>query len=457
MTAEKNVHVAFACVDQLGHFMPLTPFIRELLQRGHRVTLFVSDSTKYSDKIQELDLQDAELIPVKLPGGDQKHEVFKALGWRRVVSKGGPLAILSEPLFNAIVSHYGSSTALPSVIVADFFTTAANDAGDALGVPVITVFPNPRGLGPGLLHPGLRGPSQKILTVLARLGEAVGARFFLALRNRERSFRNLPPMDEQDVWPCDTMRRPVLTTWGLGYEYPCLQSPLHTFVGPSEPLTFPPISGDLATWFEKQAEPIVYVAFGTMHKFSSESCRCLLKQLELLDGVAVLWSLPADQQSLLDTVSSNVRLETFVPQYAVLQHAKVAVFVTHCGSNSVGEAILAETPLVCCPMMADQPANAARIQSAGIGITSPNGVRGVGLSVRTVLDGLDVYRARIHKLKGILLSHGGAKRGADTIEAVAACGYEHLVPLERRFPWMRSVFWVCGAAFAYTALMRALR
>jgi UDP:flavonoid glycosyltransferase YjiC (YdhE family) len=37
-----------------------------------------------------------------------------------------------------------------------------------------------------------------------------------------------------------------------------------------------------------------------------------------------------------------MRVEAYVPQYAVLRHDQVKVFVTHCGVNSISESILNE-------------------------------------------------------------------------------------------------------------------
>ena len=57
------------------------------------------------------------------------------------------------------------------------------------------------------------------------------------------------------------------------------------------------------------------------------------------------------------------------------------------------EALLAETALVCCPMGADQPANAARVHSAGCGIVAPRGLAGVGAAVRQVLSEREKFAA----------------------------------------------------------------
>jgi len=331
------------------------------------------------------------------------------------------------------------------------------DAADHLGVPVIVCFPNPLGLGIPLYAPQQRGLGQKILALVAAFGESVLARLLLAGRNKERRLRSLPPMVEQDLYPCYTMKRPALCTWGLGFEYAALQSPLLTYVGLTEPTAFPDVTGPLAQWLDQQHLPVVYVAFGTNHVFTKDNCQNLFSALEELTDVAILWSLPQSQQALLPVLrhESTVHLEAFVPQYAVLNHPKVVAFVTHCGANSAGEAILSEKPMICCPVMADQPCNAARIASAGAGVfaRSSSGVH-VTAAVSEVLSNLCGFQEKVRKLKGILISHGGAKRGADVIEIIATHGYDHMVPSGQRTSWSRiGLALLCGC-IAYLAAKR---
>ncbi|ODN76652.1 hypothetical protein L202_05295 [Cryptococcus amylolentus CBS 6039] len=45
---------------------------------------------------------------------------------------------------------------------------------------------------------------------------------------------------------------------------------------------------------------------------------------------------------------------TFAPQWQVLNHAATGFFITHCGSNSTSETILAEVPIVAMPFFGDQ-------------------------------------------------------------------------------------------------------
>jgi glycosyltransferase involved in cell wall biosynthesis len=68
-------------------------------------------------------------------------------------------------------------------------------------------------------------------------------------------------------------------------------------------------------------------------------------------------------------MSPNVILETFIPHTAVLPH--VEVMVTQCGLGTVMKALAHGVPLVCLPLVGDQPDNAARVVARGAGLRVP--------------------------------------------------------------------------------------
>ena len=67
----------------------------------------------------------------------------------------------------------------------------------------------------------------------------------------------------------------------------------------------------------------------------------------------------------LGKIPENIYAYSFVPQIEVLQHADV--FLTHCGMNSVNEAMSCGVPMVTMPFINDQISNAKRIIELGIG------------------------------------------------------------------------------------------
>jgi hypothetical protein len=128
-----------------------------------------------------------------------------------------------QPLYEAIVKYYEKAP-LPSCIVVDFFAFDANDAGDRIGVPVITIFPNPLGYT-SLPAPGKRN-GWWLHELQCYLSEAVAARMACSWRNISRNVRELPALTEQDMWPSSQMTRFTIATTGKGLEYEFPHSPL---------------------------------------------------------------------------------------------------------------------------------------------------------------------------------------------------------------------------------------
>lgn len=414
----------FASVAQMGHFKPLIPFIKEFQNRGHTATVFVANDPKYKNELEKEGVKDVNVIEVDMSGDISE---MKEKG--NIISSGGPLALFSAELYPSIKSYYDERNP-PDVIVYDFFATAVGDVADVMKIPAVTVNPCP--LSFSASNPGSNkslGSNMKTFFLGNVLG-AVVFKFLRVLRNKERKKRNLPKLKVQDVLPSPKQERHTISTTADGFEFVKDRSPLLQLVGPSAPLSPAPLGEELSQWLEEQEKPIVYVAFGTLHVFDEKSLKNLSKELlSLSENISVLWSLPADQQSMLgdDKLPTNWRIETFVPQWSVLSHPNVKLFVSHCGSNSTYESILNEVPVVACPCGKDQFANAARIEAAGVGVEVKNGPSGdIAGTIQSMQRNLSAYEEAVKKAKENFKKQGGAKRAVDIIEMIAEKGYEEV-------------------------------
>jgi UDP:flavonoid glycosyltransferase YjiC (YdhE family) len=81
-----------------------------------------------------------------------------------------------------------------------------------------------------------------------------------------------------------------------------------------------------------------------------------------------------------------VQVETFVAHEAVLPH--VSAVVTQGGLSTIMKVLAAGLPMVCLPVLGDQPANAVRIEAVGAGVRLPMDASPatIGQAVRRVLD-----------------------------------------------------------------------
>lgn len=412
---ETKVEAAFASISQLGHFKPLIPFMKELKERGHTVTVFVPKEEKFKRELENEGVMQVNIIETEVGS--------------TVKSSSGPLNKISGGLYTSILSYYQDKKN-PDVIVYDHFATAMADVADKMKIPAISVSNIP------LCFHDKPPKHERSLTqnislslrslFLTRLVYSV----LRAFRNSERKERNLPKLNFQDIMPDPGQERHAISTTADGFEFIEEKSPLLQQVGPTPPSSPTPLGTDLSQWLNEQEKPVVYVAFGTLHVFDKVSLRNLTQELKNVSHkCSLLWSLPKDQQSLLekDKIPSNCRIEKFVPQWSVLNHPNVKCFVSHCGSGSTHESILNSVPLVCCPTGKDQFANATRVKVAGAGVVVKNGANGsVSDAIHKVYDNLTIFEEATKKVKENLLKAGGAKKAADIIEIIAERGYEEL-------------------------------
>ncbi|KAJ0753154.1 putative UDP-glucuronosyl/UDP-glucosyltransferase, UDP-glycosyltransferase family [Helianthus annuus] len=138
-------------------------------------------------------------------------------------------------------------------------------------------------------------------------------------------------------------------------------------------------SHECLNWLDLQPSgSVVYLCFGSLGVFSSEQLKEIAKGLEM-SGVRFLWvvrSPPSNKKEdrflpppepdldvLLPegfserTKDRGLVVKKWAPQVAVLNHKSVGGFVTHCGWNSVLEAVCAGVPMVAWPLYAEQKFN----------------------------------------------------------------------------------------------------
>ncbi|XP_034710734.1 LOW QUALITY PROTEIN: UDP-glycosyltransferase 88A1-like [Vitis riparia] len=142
------------------------------------------------------------------------------------------------------------------------------------------------------------------------------------------------------------------------------------------------LGGDMPeclTWLDSQPKrSVLFLCFGSLGVFSAEQLKEIAIGLER-SGQRFLWvvrSPPNEDQSkrflappdpdldlllpdgFLDrTKDRSLVVKSWAPQVAVLNHESVGGFVTHCGWNSLLEALCAGVPMVAWPLYAEERFN----------------------------------------------------------------------------------------------------
>ena len=115
--------------------------------------------------------------------------------------------------------------------------------------------------------------------------------------------------------------------------------------------------------YERMNPPIVYISLGSIIS-NKGFCKECIRAFGGKD-MSVILNTGRICPETLGKIPSNIFAYSYVPQLDVLNHADV--FLTHCGMNSVSEAMSRGVPMVAMPFINDQTANANRIVELGIG------------------------------------------------------------------------------------------
>jgi MGT family glycosyltransferase len=119
----------------------------------------------------------------------------------------------------------------------------------------------------------------------------------------------------------------------------------------------------------------------------------------------------------LDPLPDNIEVHRFVPQLELLDHADV--LVAHAGMGSVVEALWTRTPMVLLPQLTEQDLVAEQVQRLGLGRVLPRG-HATGARVREAVSELLSDRevsGALATARADIDAAGGAGRAADVVES----------------------------------------
>ncbi|KAK7359114.1 hypothetical protein VNO77_01060 [Canavalia gladiata] len=153
------------------------------------------------------------------------------------------------------------------------------------------------------------------------------------------------------------------------------------------------VDSSAISWLkQKPARSAIYISFGSMVCFSTKQMEEMALGL-MGSGFNFLWVIPdVDKKNLPKEMGKEINacgrglIVNWVPQLEVLSDQAVGCFFTHCGWNSILEALCLGVPMVALPQWTDQPTNAKFVED----------VWKVGIRVKVNEDGI-VTREEIER------------------------------------------------------------
>ncbi|MCR5447782.1 MAG: glucosyltransferase [Solobacterium sp.] len=193
------------------------------------------------------------------------------------------------------------------------------------------------------------------------------------------------------------------------YFQPCADtfSDRYHFIGPSiRPITSP---------VQKTADKTVYISMGTINQNRTFYRNCI-EALKDTDWQVII-SMGSNPDTF-DDLPPNIQVYDFVDQMAVLSIADG--FITHCGMNSVSEALYYEVPLVLFPQTSEQEAVAGRTEELGAGfrLKSIEG-KDIKEALETILFEPS-YRNSAVRISESFKSSGGIEEAVEFLETLGS-------------------------------------
>ncbi|RIA90054.1 Glycosyltransferase Family 1 protein [Glomus cerebriforme] len=176
----------------------------------------------------------------------------------------------------------------------------------------------------------------------------------------------------------------------FGFELPQSLPPNVQEIGPVLSEEYPTLTLELSDFINKHKR-VLYVAFGTYFTTTVENNSKLLQSFveaineNIIDGV--VWALSQTHKddfyptlnlidgsqlqasSILNNEHPHIHIVKFAPQFAVLNHTNIKLFLSHGGAGSIHESLYTGTPMLIFPLGADQTGNGEKLKSAGVALT----------------------------------------------------------------------------------------
>lgn len=405
-------HFGICCPPLPGHINPMTVLARELVARGHEVTFL-----GFPDMRAKLDgdLAFVPFVESERPLGSLK----PYLG--RLSRLGGPLSlrrlIIDLAAFTDTICSelpVALEQVKPDFLIVDQTDAAASLVASALSIPFVNVANAlPLNIEPGVPPPVLPwsyDPTPK--GIRRNLGGYRVARWIerpitkVIRRHAERLGRkDIRFVDE--TW--STLGQITQCVRGLDFPRETLPANFH-YVGPMR-------SSEAASNFLLPADgkPLIFCSLGTLQGSRLSIFKAIAKATATLNVRLLIAHGGMLEGRQVARLAGQPLVHSYVPQRAVL--SRCALAITHCGFNTVMDALSFGVPMVGLPITFEQPATGARLQRVGAAEVihrwrSPGRIRA---AVERVL-GDRSYRESAAKLSGEIAQAGGVTRAGDIIE-----------------------------------------
>lgn len=416
-------HFGIICPAGTGHLNTMIPLGRELLRRGHRVTVLGFLDAQVTTLASGLEFQpfaeDEFPVGSMTEGFAQMGKLSGLTAFRytiKLITQVSDILLSQAP---AILKKAGVEALLVDQVspeggtIADFLNIPFVTVCSALMVnrdPNIPPFCTSWQYNPTLANRLRNQVSYQLLNLAVKPIIEVIAEY----RRQWKLPLHSHPNDGYS-------KLAQLSQQPAEFEFPRQNLPPHFhFTGPyhnrttRKPVPFP---------FEQLTDkPLIYASMGTIINPLPDFFQTIASACEGLDAQLVISLGAGATPESLPPLPGNPLVVGYAPQLELLQ--KATLTITHAGMNTTLESLSNGVPMVAIPVMNDGPGVAARIAYTGVGEVVPLKELSVTKLRSAIVKVLtqESYKQRAIEMQEAIVRSGGVKKAADIIEQVISTG-----------------------------------
>jgi UDP:flavonoid glycosyltransferase YjiC (YdhE family) len=379
--------IGFVPLPETGHLLESLKLGRQLVARGHRVQYFSIPDLEDAVRAQGMDF--VPILAAELPKGflarmaamatqGSRLAIFGQI--RRMIALGKAIGTLALARGSRLLFE----DAPPDFVIVDALMAPASLLCYRGGIPVALLHGLPTGRDP--LVPPVTSPLIPRDTLASRIAIACAWRWLflrqflirkltlddVKLTRRLAAAAGFPPGDIETAtsFMCAAPRMPEILLCPRRFDFPRPDAPHRHYAGPTIDLDRKEPDFD---WHRLRPDtPILYCSLGSQGHLSASTRRILRAAIDALarlpDWQGIVAIGPTLSTEEFRPAGDNVVVVNFAPQLGILKRA--SLMITHGGLNTVRECIYHGVPMIVCPLMRDQPGNAARVVYHGLGVAS---------------------------------------------------------------------------------------
>ncbi len=382
--------IFFFCIPAHGHTNPTLGVVKELVRRGHAVRYYSYDALR-----EKIESTGATFVSC------DKYDAEQHLTPKDGARIGKDLAFSTEILVNTTLAldqkiEKDIAEIPPDVIVADSMALWGKLAARKYGIPFVsstTTF-------------AFNKESAKIMK--QSFGDLVKMIFSMpkiAKQIDRLKQKGFPVTSVLDIIQNDNDTHTVVYTSKAFQPMSETFSKKYAFVGPS----VRPAKENI----DKTHDKLVYISMGTVNNDLFPFYKSCIKAFQTTDYQVILSTGSQVDINRFGNLPANVSVYPTVDQIAVLQ--KADVFVTHCGMNSVSEALYYGVPLVMLPKTPEQSGVAERAKQLGAGVLLEKETPGAIYEAVSQVFNEKTYQENAQKIMNSFRACTGAVGAADKI------------------------------------------